>query len=108
MASVTLDGRKLTDLHAFHRECELAFGLPDFYGRNLSALIDCLSGVRDNDGMSRYTLAADEVLDIELSDASIVSHEAPAVMAALEDTVDEVNLRYSEQGEAPPLRLVLL
>ena len=108
MASVTLDGRKLTDLHAFHRECALAFGLPDFYGRNLSALIDCLSGLRDNDGMSRYTLAADEVLDIELSDASIVSHEAPAVMAALEDTVDEVNLRHSEQGEAPPLRLVLL
>ena len=107
MASVTLDGRKLTDLHAFHRECELAFGLPDFYGRNISALIDCLSGVRDNDGMSRFFLAPDEMLDIELSDASIVSHEAPAVLAALEDTVDEVNLRHDEQGRAPPLRLVL-
>nr|WP_314629750.1 barstar family protein [uncultured Noviherbaspirillum sp.] len=108
MASVTLDGRKLTDMHAFHRECELAFGLPDFYGRNISALIDCLSGVRDDDGMSRFVLAPDEVLDIELNDASIVSHEAPAVLAALEDTVDEVNLRYGEQGKAPPLRLVLL
>ena len=108
MASVTLDGRKLTDLHAFHRECELAFGLPDFYGRNISALIDCLSGVRDNDGMSRFFLGPDEMLDIELSDASIVSHEAPAVMEALEDTVDEVNLRHEEQGLAPPLRLILL
>lgn len=108
MASVTLDGRKLTDMNAFHRECELAFGLPDFYGRNISALIDCLSGVRDDDGMSRFVLAPDEVLDIELNDASIVSHEAPAVLAALEDTVDEVNLRYGEQGKTPPLRLVLL
>jgi hypothetical protein len=108
MPSVTLDGRKLTDLHAFHRECELAFGLPEFYGRNVSALIDCLSGVRDNDGMSRFALAADEVLDIELHDASIVSHEAPAVLAALEDSVDEVNLRHSERGRVPPLRLVLL
>ena len=108
MASVTLDGRKLTDLHAFHRECELAFGLPDFYGRNLSALIDCLSGVRDNDGMSRFFLAPDEMLDIELNDASIVSQEAPAVLAALEDMVDEVNLRHAEQGQATPLRLVLL
>jgi hypothetical protein len=108
MPSVTLDGRKLTDLHAFHRECALAFGLPDFYGRNVSALIDCLSGVRDNDGMSRFALTADEVLDIELHDASIVSHEAPAVLAALEDSVDEVNLRHSEQGKVPPLRLVLL
>ena len=108
MASVILDGRKLTDMNAFHRECELAFGLPAFYGRNISALIDCLSGVRDDDGMSRFVLAPDEVLDIELNDASIVSHEAPAVLAALEDTVDEVNLRYGEQGKTPPLRLVLL
>ncbi len=108
MASVILDGRKLTDMNAFHRECELAFGLPNFYGRNISALIDCLSGVRDDDGMSRFVLAPDEVLDIELNDASIVSHEAPAVLAALEDTVDEVNLRYGEQGKTPPLRLVLL
>ena len=105
MASVTLDGRKLTDLLAFHRECELAFGLPDFYGRNISALIDCLSGVRDNDGMSRFFLAPDEMLDIELSDASIVSQEA---LATLEHTVDEVNFRHREQGQAPPLRLVLL
>ena len=104
MASVALDGRKLTDMHAFHRECELAFGLPDFYGRNLSALIDCLSGVRDDDGMSRFALAPDEVLDIELSDASIVSDEA---VAMLEHLVDEVNLRHIEQGAAAPLRLVL-
>ena len=104
MASVALDGRKLTDMHAFHRECALAFGLPDFYGRNISALIDCLSGVRENDGMSRFALAENEVLDIELSDASIVNQEAVAV---LEDTVEEVNLRYSEQGKTPPLRLVL-
>jgi hypothetical protein len=107
MASVALDGRKLTDMHAFHRECALAFGLPDFYGRNISALIDCLSGVRDNDGMSRFALADDEALDIELHDAAIVSHEAPAVLAALEDTVDEVNLRHTGQGKAAPLRLVL-
>ena len=105
MASVTLDSRKLTNVHTFHRECELAFGLPDFYGRNISALIDCLSGVRDHDGMSRYTLAADEVLDIELSDASIVNREA---LAMLEHVVDEVNFRHIDQGAAPPLRLVLL
>lgn len=108
MARVSLDGRKLTDMPAFHRECALAFGLPDFYGRNVSALIDCLSGVRDNDGMSRFALAPDDVIEIELRDASIVSHEAPAVLAALEDAVDEVNLRHTGQGRTPPLRLVLL
>jgi hypothetical protein len=105
MASVSLDSRKLTNVHTFHRECELAFGLPDFYGRNISGLIDCLSGVRDDDGMSRFTLEADEALDIELSDASIVSPEA---LAMLEHVVDEVNLRHIEKGAMPPLRLVLL
>jgi hypothetical protein len=105
MASVSLDSRKLTNVHTFHRECELAFGLPDFYGRNLSGLIDCLSGVRDDDGMSRFTLESDEALDIELSDASIVSPEA---LAMLEHVVDEVNLRHIEKGAMPPLRLVLL
>lgn len=105
MASVTLDGRKLTNAHTFHRECELAFGLPDFYGRNLSGLIDCLSGVRDDDGMSRFTLAADEVLYIELSDVSIVD---PKALAMLDHVVDEVNFRYVEKGASPPLRLVLL
>jgi len=104
MASVALDGRKLTDLHAFHRECQLAFGLPDFYGRNVSALIDCLSGVRDHDGMSRFALAPAEVLDIEVSDAAIVHRE---VLESLEDVVEEVNLRHIEAGAAPALRLVL-
>ena len=104
MATVSLDGRKLTDLHALHRECQLAFGLPDFYGRNISALIDCLSGVRDDDGMSRFVLAADEILEIELGDASMVGHDA---LAALEDVVDEVNLRHVEAGAMPALRLVL-
>ena len=108
MANVALDGRRLTDIPAFHRECALAFGLPDFYGRNLDALIDCLSGVRDDDGMSRFVLGPDEVLDIELQDAAIVSREAPAVLAALEDAVDEVNARHVELDLPPPLRLVLL
>ncbi|WP_194713813.1 barstar family protein [Noviherbaspirillum soli] len=106
-ASARLDGRRLTGMPALHRECRREFGLPDFYGNNISALIDCLSGVRDNDGMSRFALAPGELLDITVTDAGLVRRQAPEVLAALEDVVEEVNLRHAETGAAPALRLLL-
>jgi RNAse (barnase) inhibitor barstar len=107
MARADLDGQKLGSLPALHRECRRVFGLPDFYGGNISALIDCLSGVRDADGMSRYALAPEEVLEIAVHDADAVRRQAPQVLAALEDVVEEVNLRHIEFGAAPALRLLL-
>jgi RNAse (barnase) inhibitor barstar len=106
-ASACLDGRKLTGMPALHSECRREFGLPDFYGNNISALIDCLSGVRDNDGMSRFALAPDELLDITVSDADLIRQRAPQVLEALEDVVEEVNLRHTETGAPPALRLLL-
>lgn len=106
-ASAWLDGRKLTGMPALHRECRREFGLPDFYGNNISALIDCLSGVRDKDGMSRFALAPGELLDITVTSADLVRQQAPEVLAALEDVVEEVNLRHAESGAAPALRLLL-
>ena len=107
MASACLDGRQLTGMPALHHACRQEFGLPDFYGNNISALIDCLSGVRDNDGMSRFALAPDELLDITVSHADLVRQRAPQVLAALEDVVEEVNLRHAETGAPPALRLLL-
>lgn len=107
MASARLDGRELTGMPALHQACRREFGLPDFYGNNLSALIDCLSGVRDDDGMSRFALAPDERLDITIDHADLVQRQAPQVLAALEDVVEEVNLRHAETGAPPPLRLLL-
>jgi len=106
-ASACLDGRTLTGMPALHRECRREFGLPDFYGNNISALIDCLSGVRDHDGMSRFALAPDELLDITVTDADLVRQQAPQVLAALEGVVEEVNLRHTETGAPPALRLLL-
>jgi len=107
MPTVRLDGRAIGDLPAFHDACRIAFGFPDFYGRNMDAWIDCLSGLRDDDGMSAFALGADDVLEIELLHAPALRRSAPAIFAALQDGIAEVNQRCAEQGEKPALTLVL-
>ncbi|HJV81244.1 barstar family protein [Noviherbaspirillum sp.] len=107
MPSVHLDGRKITDWRAFHAQCKTAFGFPDFYGQNMDAWIDCLSGLRDDDGMSSIRLGPDEVLEISVLHSNSLRQAAPAILAALEDCVAEVNQRYAEQGEKPALALLL-
>lgn len=85
----------------------MAFGFPDFYGGNMDAWIDCLSGLRDDDGMSSFVLGRDDVLQIEVSHSDFLREKTPGILAALEDCVAEVNERYAEHGEKPVLALVL-
>jgi hypothetical protein len=66
VAHVRLDGAKMRHWDAFHDECAAAFGFPAFYGRNMNAWIDCLTYVREGDGMSRFELGPDEPLVIEV------------------------------------------
>ncbi|HYD94351.1 MAG TPA: barstar family protein [Noviherbaspirillum sp.] len=107
MPTVTLDGRRLGDWHAFHAECRTAFGFPGFYGGNMDAWIDCLSGLRDDDGMTRFALGPDEVLRIELAHAGELRRAAPEILEALRACAEEVNERCAENGEKPVLDLVL-
>lgn len=107
MPSVRLDGREIMSWAGFHAQCKAAFGFPDFYGRNMDAWIDCLSGLRADDGMSSFSLGPDDVLEIEVLHADILRKSAPAILAALEECVAEVNGRYAECGEKPALGLLL-
>lgn len=107
MPSVSLDGRRIGDWKAFHAACQAAFGFPDFYGRNMDAWIDCLSGLRDGDGMSKFTLGPDETLRIEILHSASLQQNAPEILEALEDCAAEVNERCIENGQKPPLSLLL-
>lgn len=107
MASVQLDGALIGDWPAFHSACKTAFGFPDFYGNNMDAWIDCLSYLRDDDGMSRFRLAADEMLEIELLHTDALRQRAPDILDELAFCIDAINERYADYGEKPALKLLL-
>lgn len=39
-----IEGKHILTAKDFHREIKVALDLPDFYGKNLDALWDCLTG----------------------------------------------------------------
>jgi nitrous oxidase accessory protein NosD len=43
---------------------QAAMGFPDSYGNTMDAWVDCLSYLRDDDSMSKFSLKPNEVLEI--------------------------------------------
>lgn len=107
MPTVSLDCRRIADWKSFHAECQAVFGFPEFYGHNMDAWIDCLGGLRDGDGMSKFTLLPEETLCIEVLHSLSLRQKAPEILEALEDCAAEVNERCVENGQKPPLSLLL-
>jgi hypothetical protein len=108
MATVRLDGEKINTWDAFHSESQAAFGFPGFYGRNSDAWIDCLSTLRENDGMTRFVLAPCESLRIVVPHSDVLRKQAPEIFSALKEYVSIVNQLYIENGKEPVLSLVFL
>ncbi|HEX2530132.1 MAG TPA: barstar family protein [Burkholderiaceae bacterium] len=107
MTTVRLDGAVIDDWESFHVESRKAFGFPDFYGCTMDAWIDCLSYLRDDDGMSKFRLAPDEVLQIELCNADILRQKAPGILEEIGFCIAIINDRYLDYGEQPALELIL-
>lgn len=108
MARACLDGTAITDWRTFHQECAQVFGFPDFYGRNMNAWIDCLTYVREGDGMSRYVLGPDEPLIIEVRGTESLNKRVPEVVDALVECAAAVNRRQLDIGERPALQLLFV
>jgi hypothetical protein len=106
MAHVNLDGEAIRDWPSFHAECRREFGFPEFYGNNMDAWVDCLSYLRDDDGMSKFRLGTDEVLRIEIRHAAALRAHAPDIPEELAFCVEAINDRYADYGEPPALELV--
>jgi len=107
VAHAHLDGTAIGGWDAFHEQCAAVFGFPAFYGRNMNAWIDCLTYVRDGDGMSRFVLGPEEPLVIELSGAKTLKSQLPEIVDALVECTVAVNARHVEMGEQPALLLLL-
>jgi hypothetical protein len=74
----------------------------------MNAWIDCLTYVREGDGMSRYVLGPDEPLIIEVRGTESLNKRVPEVVDALVECAAAVNRRQLELGEKPALQLLFL
>lgn len=107
MATVQLDGTQIKDWPSFHRICRVAFGFPDFYGNNMDAWVDCMSYLRDDDGMTRFKLQENEILTITVSNAAALRTTAPDILDDLQFCIEAINDRYTDYGEKAALTLKL-
>ncbi|MDD2579243.1 MAG: barnase inhibitor [Clostridia bacterium] len=58
MRTIVLDGEQMTDRGQTHDYLAERLALPDFYGRNLDALHDCLSEIAQPTRLVLYRIAA--------------------------------------------------
>jgi RNAse (barnase) inhibitor barstar len=107
MATAELNGAAITDVDSFHAACKAALGFPDTYGNTMDAWVDCLSYLRDEDGMSKFRLKPNEVLEIVIKDAAAMKAAAPDILEEVSYCVAGINERYDDYGEKPALKLTL-
>ena len=107
MATAILNGKEITDEASFHAQCVPAFGFPAFYGNSMDAWVDCLSYLRDEDGMSKFRLKPNEVLEIVVQDADALKAQAPDLLEEVTFCIAGINERYEDYGEKPALKLIL-
>jgi hypothetical protein len=106
MAELQLNGAEIKDWDSFHDQCAERFGFPEFYGRNMNAWIDCLTYIREGDGMSRFVLGMTEPLVIEVLDTEAFCRQAPDVFHAFVECTSFVNQRHAEAGQIPALYIL--
>jgi hypothetical protein len=107
MASAELNGASILGWDTFHSESRAAFGFPDFYANTMDAWVDCLSYLRDEDGMTRFRLKPNEVLEIVIKDAAAMRERVPDLLEEMTFCIAGINERYEDYGEKPALALVL-
>ena len=107
MASATIDGAAIDGWDSFHAASKSAFGFPQAYSNTMDAWVDCLSYLRDADGMSKFRLQPNEVLEIVIMDAAALRAKAPELLDEVTYCVAGINERYADYCEKPALALVL-
>jgi RNAse (barnase) inhibitor barstar len=104
--AVRLQTRNITDWDSFHSVLAATMGFPEFYGRNMDAWIDCMSGF--DDGMTGFTVPPGELFHLEVADTKDFVQRQPEIFQALIECAAFVNWRRVEKGELPVLALVLV
>jgi RNAse (barnase) inhibitor barstar len=109
MTIIRIDARRLTDAAGLHATMAEAFGFTDTYGKNLDALVDCLTYL-DNlkAGISRVQVLPGEVVVLILEHMTGLNKKAMEQVSALSDAVAFVNWRRLEKGQPAVLAMAYL
>lgn len=82
-----LDGERITDREMLHAELAVSLNLPPWYGRNLDALYDCLTDMREDveirivnreileENLGKYALSLLQVIDRASAENSWINCE---------------------------------
>ena len=98
----TVDLRQAQSEQDLHAAFKAALQLPDFYGMNWSAWIDCLSdwSTANGPGMTGVVLSAEESLCIRVLGAEKFKRAAPRAYDLLLECINDVNERMVHAGDA--------
>lgn len=105
MPIVDIPVGQIHDWDSFHDVLATTLGFPEFYGRNINALIDCLTYRDEDDGMASVTVEAGDVLTLQFGEASAFARRCPEQYAALLEAAAFVNWRRIESGSRPIVAL---
>lgn len=94
---------EIDSIEEMHEELITKFGFPNFYGKNVYALIDCWSSLRfPNDEMSEFVLKDDEVLILEIKG---LVRANDVVLNNLIIAIENVNRREIDRGKQASIYL---
>jgi hypothetical protein len=102
---VDVDLRAVESWDDLHDAFADSFGFPSFYGRNMGAWIDCLTGADDDAGLRSIVVEPAEVLTLNLIGAAALRDRYPDIHASAIDCAAFVNWRRIEVGERPILAI---
>lgn len=98
-----IDFLDVKNLENMHELLMRKFGFPDFYGRNIHALIECLSSLRyPEDGMTSINLKKNEILLLTIKNIAETSRD---VIVDFIIAIEAVNQRQIDIGS--PISILL-
>ena len=94
MNIIVIDGRKMTDRETAHNYLKKKLALPDYYGRNLDALFDCLCEMNNVQIVVSYVQEMQDNLrryaDGLLNTLEAAAEKNPKVSVIIEELVDDL------------------
>src|SRR5688572_23990452 len=103
---VRVDGDRIVDWTTFYEVFSESFGLPEFFGRNMDAWIDCLTRLGDPaSGMTKVHAEPGEVVTLVVDNVNRFAARCPDQYDALVECAAFVNWRLVEKGGRAVLAL---